>query len=48
MERAWAARGDWERMGTSARAAVLGFLPEDPYAAFESCLVENLSTSRKS
>jgi glycosyltransferase involved in cell wall biosynthesis len=48
MERAWAARGDWEKMGNSARSAVLGFLPEDPYAAFESCLVGNLAASHKS
>jgi glycosyltransferase involved in cell wall biosynthesis len=48
MERAWTARGEWERMGREARNAVLGFLPDDPYAAFESCLMENLSPAGKS
>lgn len=38
MEKAWAARSDWRGMGAKARADVLGFLPADPFEAFQSKL----------
>ncbi|MCU0749638.1 MAG: glycosyltransferase family 4 protein [Akkermansiaceae bacterium] len=39
MERAWEARSNWQSMGVKAREDVLGFLPADPFAAFQEKLV---------
>lgn len=44
MERAWAQRADWRRIGLRARADVCGLLPDDPYAALRDCLMERLET----
>lgn len=46
MERAWAERCHWKRIGLRARADVLGLLPDDPCAAFADCLMERLTTTR--
>ena len=34
MERAWAERESWQRVGQCARKRVLDFLPDDPVADF--------------
>ena len=39
LERAWAARSDWESIGKAARAAVTSMVPNDPLAAFAEKLI---------
>jgi glycosyltransferase involved in cell wall biosynthesis len=42
LERAWSARSEWELMGQRARHDILSSVPENPYEAFASALLESI------
>jgi glycosyltransferase involved in cell wall biosynthesis len=46
LERAWARRGEWEKMGRAARARVLQLVPTDPVADFCKLLEEVAAKSK--